>query len=139
MRKNESIRSVMTVEPISVESGEKVSKVRRLLAEHPIHHVPVTAAGKLVGIVSSTDMMKLSLDAWGSDAGAGDEMLDSHFELEKIMQASPRFLRESDSVRDAAAALSDGSFHSVPIVDDDNALVGIVTSTDLIGYLLDQY
>lgn len=139
MKKNEPIQSVMTPDPIHVESGEKVSKVRRLLASQEIHHIPVTASGKLVGIVSSTDMMKLTLEAWGSEAAAVDDMLDRQFSLEQVMQPSPQSLLDSDTVRGAAEVLSSGSFHSVPIVDERRLLVGIVTTTDLIGYLLDQY
>ena len=44
------------------------------------------------------------------------------------------------SLRAASAELlREGTFHSLPIVDEDHNLVGIVTSTDLIRYHLDQY
>ncbi|MFM7834732.1 MAG: CBS domain-containing protein [Planctomycetaceae bacterium] len=42
------------------------------------------------------------------------------------------------TVRDAAVILSRGGFHSVPVVDGTR-LAGIVTSTDLIHYLVEQY
>ena len=45
-----------------------------------------------------------------------------------------------DYIRDAAEILAKGEFHSLPIVDtDDTTLLGMVTSTDLIRHLLDQF
>jgi CBS domain-containing protein len=44
----------------------------------------------------------------------------------------------SGAVRDAAVILSQGGFHSVPVVDGTR-LAGIVTSSDLIHYLVEQY
>ena len=49
------------------------------------------------------------------------------------------YVEEGDAtVRDAAALLSDGSFHSVVVLDFDGALAGIVTTTDLARYLRDS-
>ena len=139
MRKNEPITAIMTADPIHVEEGEKPSRIRQLLSEHGIHHVPVTREGKLVGIVSSTDMMRVSMDAYGSDPRAFDAMLDHQFTITALMQSDPVAVLASETVRDAALKLSDGRFHSLPVVNDAGMLAGIVTSTDLIGYLLDQY
>ncbi|MFM7604849.1 MAG: CBS domain-containing protein [Prosthecobacter sp.] len=47
-------------------------------------------------------------------------------------------LAESGTVREAAEILAKSNFHSLPIVNGDK-LVGIVTSTDLIRYLVDQF
>jgi CBS domain-containing protein len=41
----------------------------------------------------------------------------------------------NDTLRKAAHLLSDGMFHSLPVIDKDNNLIGIITSTDLIRYL----
>ena len=44
-----------------------------------------------------------------------------------------------DPNSEAAKALADGSFHSLPVVEANGDLVGLVTTTDLIRYLLEQY
>jgi predicted transcriptional regulator len=54
------------------------------------------------------------------------------------MEAEPVTLDISADLIDVASKLSDGSFHALPIVETDNVLVGIVTSTDLINHLLMQ-
>ena len=139
MRKNEPIKHIMSEAVHSVQKGQPISEVFKILHNHKIHHVPVLDGKRLVGIVSSTDLMQLSLGAQGYDSDQMWPFIDSQYELIDVITADPKTLNESDAVRDAALALSSGSFHSLPITDADRQLVGMVTSTDLIRYLCEQY
>ena len=47
-------------------------------------------------------------------------------------------MRSNQPIRTAFELLAEGTFHALPIVDDGD-LVGIVTTTDLLKYALDQY
>jgi CBS domain-containing protein len=124
---------------LTVHAAQKVSDVYRLLTESRIHHVPVVNGNKLVGMISSTDMMKLSLDAYGTPDSANTAYLDSQFSIDGVMSTELTTVKPDDSIRSAAKILSTGDFHSLPVVNVDGKLVGIVTTTDLVNYLLDQY
>ncbi|MEX1369170.1 MAG: CBS domain-containing protein [Nannocystaceae bacterium] len=139
MKRNEPVKSIMTAAPLTVNVSQKLSEVRRLMSEQQIHHVPVVSGRKLVGLLSATDMVRLSLNAYGADVRAVDAMLDHEFTIEGAMNTELVTLKASGTVRDAAELLRGGKFHSLPVVDDDGDLLGIVTSTDLIAYLYDQY
>lgn len=139
MRKNEPITHIMTANPITVHVGQKPSEVRALLAEGAFHHVPVVSGERLVGMISSTDMIRLSFASYVGDDRAFDAWLDHTFTIEEIMQRDLTTLNTGDAVRDAATVLSANNFHSLPVVGAEGALAGIVTSADLIQYLLDQY
>ncbi len=139
MKRNEPIKTIMSPDVTTVNVTQKLSEVRRLMSEQEIHHVPVVSGRKLVGIISSTDMVRLSFSAYGADERAVDAVLDHEFAIDKVMKTELVTLKSSESVRDAARQLRSGQFHSLPVVDDDGTLVGIVTSTDLIRYLYDQY
>jgi CBS domain-containing protein len=54
------------------------------------------------------------------------------------MISNPVTMPTTGTVRDAAQTLSTQGFHSVPVVDGKK-LAGLVTSTDLIRYLVEQY
>ena len=139
MRKNEPISNIMTRDLVTVSQNDKLSRVRQVLADQEIHHVPVVDGDSLVGIISSTDMMKLTFDAGAVDPRQMDAILDQQFSVETVMSRELTTLHAGDTVRDAAMALSDGSFHSLPVVDSEQKLAGIVTSTDVIRYLVEQY
>lgn len=139
MKRNEPVQSIMTRDVATANITQKLSDVRRLIAERQIHHVPVVSGTRLVGLISATDMVRLSFSAYGADERAVDAMLDHEFSIEGVMIRDVVTLDERATVREAAACLSPGTFHSVPIVDAESNLVGMVTSTDLIAYLLAQY
>jgi CBS domain-containing protein len=123
-----------------VHHGDPVSKVRQLIREHGVHHIPVVSGQKLVGIVSHADVLRVSFgDAFHTDERTVDATLDHTMKLEDLMQKDPVAVRENSPIREAAQILAQGSFHSLPVVTDGQKLVGMVTSTDLIRYLLDQF
>ncbi len=107
MKQLDPISHVMTASLKTVQIHQKLSEVRRIFIENQLHHVPVVHDRKLVGLISTTDMMQRNLVT----------------------------IDINSTVRKAAHLLSDGVFHSLPVVDKDNNLVGIITSTDLIRYL----
>jgi CBS domain-containing protein len=59
----------------------------------------------------------------------------------QVMSHKPRVVKASDSIREVAEILAIEEFHALPVVDehDPSKLVGIVTTTDVIKYMLDQY
>jgi CBS domain-containing protein len=140
MKRNEPVSKIMTTKLVTVHHGEPVSKVRQLIRDHGIHHVPVVNGNKLVGIVSNSDVLRVSFgDAFKTDERAVDATLDHTMTLEQLMQKDPVSVRDNAPIREAAQILARGDFHSLPVVSEGHKLVGMVTSTDLIRYLLEQF
>ena len=138
MKRHEPISKIMSTNLVTVHHGDPVSKVRQLASEHGVHHIPVVNGDQLVGIISWSDILRVSFgDTFQADQRAVDATLDHTFTIEGLMQKNPVSLADSATVRDAAEILAKGEFHSIPVVHGTK-LVGIVTSTDLIKYLLDQ-
>jgi CBS domain-containing protein len=140
MKKNEPISKVMSTDLITLHHGEPVSRARKLMVEHDVHHLPVVSGSELVGVISWSDILRLSFaDALGSDDRAVDATLDHSFTLEQVMSADPITLSaQHGTVREAAEILATGKFHALPVVDGGR-LVGLVTSSDLLRYLADLY
>lgn len=138
MRRNERITTIMTAEPTTVQVGQALSEVSRLMHDGGFHHLPVLNGRTLAGIVSSTDLLRVSYE-YGTDARQTDTVLDHTVKLVELMQSDPVTVTETASVRDAVTVLSEGAFHSLPVVDADGSLVGIVTTTDVLRYMLEQY
>lgn len=139
MKHNEPVQKIMAADPISVHEKQKVSDVHHLIVERKIHHVPVVSGRKLIGLISATDLLRVS---WGDvnrqDPRQVDALLDT-LTIRDVMQEDIVTLRRHDTIRKAAELLSQGEYHSLPVLDDDDELVGMVTSTDIIEYLLEQY
>jgi len=139
MKHHDPISHLMSRNMITAHHGDPLSKVRALVREHGVHHIPVVNGDQLVGIISWSDILRVSFgDAFQTDERTVDATLDHTLTLEQVMQKKPVTLPETSTVREAAEILAGGSFHSIPIVSGTK-LVGIVTSTDLIKYLLAQF
>ena len=139
MKQNEPISRIMSTELVTVHHGDPISKVRQLMQKTGVHHIPVVSGENLVGIISWSDILNLSFGkTFGADERAVDAVLDHSITLEQAMKKDPVTLPHDGNVRHAAEILADGGFHSLPVVSGTK-LVGIVTSTDLIKYLLSQF
>ena len=139
MKKNESIAKVMTSAPASVSRNQPVSAARRILEEKGVHHLPVTDGDQLVGMLTSNDLLRVSFGEFGSQDGRSlDAILDHTYTISDLMSANPTTVNRDQTVRDAATILAGSGFHSLPVVDG-SALIGIVTSSDLLHYLVEQY
>lgn len=121
----------MTECPATVGPDDRLIDVRKLFATKGVHHVPVLADGKLVGMLSASDFLKLHLLARETASLADTQVRD-------IMRANPIVIQSDASLRDAAEKLRPGKFHALPVVNADGSIVGIVTTTDLIEMLLQR-
>lgn len=139
MKHNEPVHKIMATDPLTVHEKQQLSDVHHLIVERKIHHVPVVDGKRLIGLISGNDLLRVS---WGDvnrqDPRQVDALLDT-LSIREVMQEDVVTMKRSDTVRRAAEILSQGEYHSVPVLDDEGLLVGMVTSTDLIEYLLEQY
>ncbi len=124
-----SIDRVMTTSPATLEPDATIEHALEVFKTQDLHHLPVVENGKLAGLVSSADLMKCYLLEGGAGAAKGAS-------VRAIMAKTPVTLDADATLRDAALKLSVGGFHALPVVDQDGTLVGIITSSDLIEYLL---
>ncbi len=139
MRKNDPVSHVMTTNLVTLDLSDPISKARQLFEQSGIHHLPVINGGELVGLLTWTDFLRISFGEFGNqDVRSLDAMLDHTYRLKDVMKSGPVTMSSTGTVRDAAQILSSQGFHSVPVVDGQK-LVGLVTSTDLIRYLVEQY
>ena len=124
-----AIDKVMTSDPATVSPQSSAAEARRLLESNVIHHLPVVEGDRLVGIVSSSDLLKLHL--------LDDKMaIFTRATVDQIMETNVTVLGKNSTLREAVEKLSMGNFHALPVVDRKRRLLGIVTSTDLLNELI---
>ena len=141
MKKKEPVSHIMTPQPITVEVNQSIPEVMEVVRKHHFRHVPVVNNGDLVGIISKTDLDRLSFSDYLPEEEDADDAIVDMLSVSQVMTHKPRVVTASESIYNVAKILSKEEFHALPVVEDHSKkkLVGIVTTTDVIRYLLEQY
>jgi len=141
MKKREPVSSIMTKNVQVVDIEDKLDHVLEVIRKHGIRHVPVVKNQQLVGIISKTDINRLTFSSLFTGQEGSDEAVFEMLTISQVMSHKPRVVRADESIRDIAEILAVEEFHALPVVDsqDGSKLVGIVTTTDVIKYMLQQY
>ena len=88
------VRKVMVV---AIEADRPVSEVLDCFLQYPIHHLPVVRLGKLVGMLSSADVMKLEFFVPKSAVDRA-AYLDERLTIAQLMQQPVASLKTTASV-----------------------------------------
>ena len=121
---NDTVATIMVKEVITVTPNDNLQKVKELLINNRIHHVPVVQEdGKLVGILTTYDLFKLNVD-------------HKDYPTTRVANVMTKILavvEPTDKVGTAAEVFMEHLFHALPVVDNGK-LVGMVTSFDVLRY-----
>lgn len=142
-----TVSFVMTADRlVTVDVADRLSTARRLLTSGHVHHLPVLEGNKLVGIISTTDLLRAGIgvdrtrrsdeQSLSPSVSVPDFQLDSELDIEGVMEKRLVTLHPKDSLRRAAELFAEESFNSLPVVDEEGELVGILTMRDLLRYML---
>ena len=143
-----SVAEVMTREPITVKAETPLREAIKILAEKRISGLPVVDdAGHLIGIISETDLMWQQA---GVTPPAYFVIFDSiiylknpvEYERElhkalgqtvgEVMNEKPVTISPDKPLREAAKIMRDRKIHRLPVLDDSEQIVGILSLSDII-------
>ena len=133
------ISMIMTAPVITLKKNDSLEKAENLFKKHHIRHIPIVTDNVIVGMLSYTDLLRLSFaDFTDHSVEDSDALVYNMFTIKQVMKRNIVTVSTSSSIKDVAEILATEEFHALPVVDN-NKLVGIVTTTDLIKYLLSQF
>ncbi len=138
--KNITLREIMSAATITVDITNKTEDVKKLFEHHHLHHIPVVKDGKLAGIISLTDFLRVTLGAEIVEKGETfdnegiNKVILDYLTVEKLMTPNPVSLSPDSKLSDAIALFKLNMFHAIPIVESGK-VTGIVSSLDLVKHM----
>ncbi|NHN26501.1 CBS domain-containing protein [Flavobacterium jejuense] len=139
MKQKVPISTIMTKDVVKLNLSDNLTKAEALFKRHHIRHIPVVTGNKIIGMLSYTDLLRISFaDAVDDDEDNIDTTVYNMFTVEQVMAKNLETITPETTIKVAAEILATREFHALPVCEG-NLLVGIVTTTDLIKYLIDQY
>lgn len=133
------VSTIMTKNVIKLNLSDDLTKAEQLFKKYHIRHIPVVLGNKIVGMLSYTDLLRISFaDAVYEDEEEIDVTVYNMFSVEQVMARNLVMVSPETTIKEVAEILATNEFHALPVTEGE-LLVGIVTTTDLIKYLLQQY
>ena len=139
MKKNVPVSTIMTSNVVKLNLSDSLTNAESLFKKHNIRHIPVVNDDAIVGMLSYTDLLRISfVDAAFDDEEVVDSTVYNMFTVEQVMAKNLVKVNPETTIKEVAEILAKKEFHALPVIQNEK-LVGIVTTTDLLKYLLDQY
>lgn len=120
--------AAMTRDVVVVTRETNLAVARRIMERRRIRHLPVVEHGRLVGILSDRDLLQYE----------GSPVEGSTVPVGTAMTLAPMTCFITTSVSRVAQMMLEHKIDSVPVVDPSGALVGLVTSSDLLQLLVES-
>ncbi len=107
----------------------------RIFSEMTFHHLPiVNSRQEVIGIISSNDMLKSLALKLPMLKQSDEETLNMMFDIRDLMTPDPQVISSNATINEALSIFSKHHIHALPVIDE-NELVGIITSNDVLGEL----
>ena len=138
MNRTTNIGSIMTTDVLTIHPDDTMNKVSDMFNMNDFHHIPVVEEDvRVVGIVSKFDYFKLQSTFTLFKRKDPEEYNKAIFRsllVKDVMTKQVAMLHPEDSLQMAAGIFRENLFHAIPIVDEENKLVGILSTYDLLNY-----
>ena len=128
------IVNVMTRNPLVMTADEPIGEAEDLMIENRIRQLPVVDGSALLGIVTDRDIRSFLADSSFLDSAQRAKAASTP--VREIMTSAPLTLAPDDDLRDAVELLVEEKVGGIPVVDEAEGLVGIVTYVDVLRCFL---
>jgi CBS domain-containing protein len=137
--KQELVSEWMTREVVTVPPETSLKEAHDMMRQKKIRRLPVAAHGKVLGIVTLGDIrgaepsQASSLSVW--------EMNDllARLKVSEIMTRTPTTIHQTASIGEAAQVMLEKKFSGLPVVDEQDHLVGIITESDIFRLVVSEW
>ncbi|MGA8178990.1 MAG: CBS domain-containing protein [Desulfobacterales bacterium] len=124
------ISKVMTRNVVTIDKSADISAAQEKMAEHHIRHLPVVEENNLlIGIVTDRDIRSALPSSRLTQKDNMEKITSS--KINGIMTKNPVSISPLDTIQDALILLQKKRFGSLPVVDHQGKLIGIITTRDL--------
>ena len=125
---------VMTKDPLTLTPNETIGQADELMNTNKIRQLPVVQGKDLIGIVTDRDIRSFLSGSVGVEAR--EEALNT--KVREIMTTEPISVSSDDDLQEAIELMIDEKIGGIPVIDEAEGLVGIVTYVDVLRCFLNR-
>lgn len=134
-QKPQRVSDVMTTEIATLEAGDHLDLASDIMTLGRIRHMPVTRDGKLVGILSQRDLFRGAVSSALQFRPSAEREWLAKIRVSEVMTTDVVTAEPDWPVRHAVEVMLEGRFGCLPVVDEQDRLVGLLSETDCLRLL----
>lgn len=129
------ISKLMSNNVVSVEMDDTLNRVKTVFEQTQFHHLLVVEDGILFGVISDRDLLKNISPNIGTVKETVKDLAALNKKAHQIMTRQPISLNENANAREAIKVFNENKISCIPIVNDKNQPVGIISWRDIMREL----
>jgi len=137
--KQELVQDWMTREVITITPETSLKEAHDIMNARGIRRLPVVLHGKVTGILTLGDIRGAepskasSLSVWEMN------YLLAKLQVGEIMTRNPATIQQTANIGEAAQVMLEKKFSGLPVVDEEQHLVGIITESDIFRLVVTEW
>ena len=128
------VTDIMMGSPVTLKPEDTLDLANDVISLGRIRHIPVVDAGRLVGLLSERDLMGAAASHVFRLKQKSKSALLKSVLIRDVMKKRVVTVAPETSIKDAAHLMADKKIGCVPVVSN-GAIVGLVTTTDILRYV----
>jgi len=132
------VESYMKRQVISFSAETLLEEICACLIQNPFRRVPITHRGKVISVISRTDLVRVNVHKFLSEQNDNQAVSKTPFSAQQLMTKGIITVRPESSLGEALSLMADYSISGLPVVEEGMFLVGMVTEKDLMPYFYSQ-
>ncbi|RPJ21918.1 MAG: CBS domain-containing protein [Chloroflexi bacterium] len=137
--KQELVSEWMTRDVVTIPPETSLKEAHDIMREKKIRRLPVVTHGKILGIVTLGDIRGAEPSRASSLSIWEVHHLLAKLKVSEIMTRNPATIQQTASIGEAARIMLEKKFSGLPVVDDENDLVGIITESDIFRLVVNEW
>ncbi|MFT7560932.1 MAG: acetoin utilization protein AcuB [Flavobacteriales bacterium] len=126
-----SLEKIMSTPVVSVEMDSSLAEIKRIFEDTGFHHLVVVEDNRLVGIISDRDLLKALSPKLGTAAACDSDLATLNKKAHQVMTRKPICIHRETIVLKAIEVFKKYKISCIPVVDDRQYPVGIVSWRDI--------
>ena len=131
------VKDVMKTQLVTLNADSKLGFANDIMYLGRIRHLPVVKGETVAGILTQRDLYRASLTSILTNWKENKEFLDS-IKVSEVMTKNVVTISPDAAIEEAAQLMIDKKVGALPVVQDKNKLIGLITETDVLQYFVDE-
>jgi acetoin utilization protein AcuB len=127
-------QDIMVKNVICVDIDDRLPDIKKIMESHEFHHLPVTDAGKLIGIISDRDLLRLISPFIDRISEQPRDLDTLNRAAHQVMTRQPIAVKAETPIEEVLAWFKQVDISCLPVIDNEQQVIGMISWRDLISH-----